>query len=504
MKKLTLLSLLAALVVALTAAPHGNAAESEGIRVAKALSSAYAEIAAKVSPSVVTIETEKRLHDEDGAEMSIPPNLPPQFRRFFEQQRRRPRSYQRAQGMGSGFIVDKNGTILTNSHVVHGASKIKVILQDDSEYSAKVIGTDPKTDIAVIKLLDASPDKIVPLPLGDSDTVKVGNLVIAIGAPFGLKQTVTCGIVSATNRDRLGSGELRSVMYQDFIQTDATINPGNSGGPLVNLDGEVVGINSAISTASGGSDGVGFSISINMAKTVMTELLKSGKVTRGYLGVGIRDITPEMHKLMPDLKGGAIVLQIYPNTPATEGGMQSGDILVAYNGTPLESSSHLQRLVARTPVGTKVKIDILRHGEPQTLHVTIRKQPKKMGDEEANEDEDEEETAEEADSAAKYRSEMLGLEVVPLSEAGAEENKAYADAKGLLVTGVVADSVADRAGLERGALIILINQKPVTTIEEFKKVEESLKGKKGALLLFRFGKLNNVATLDLSEQKPDK
>lgn len=503
MKKSTLLFLLAAALMALALTAPRAAAESEGIKMAKALSNAYAEIAAKVSPSVVTIETEKRLSGEDGAEMALPPNLPPQFRKFFEQQRRRPRSYQRAQGMGSGFIVDKDGTILTNSHVVHGASKIKVILQDDTEYGAKVVGTDPKTDVAVIKLLDFDANKVKPLPLGDSDTVKVGNIVIAIGAPFGLKQTVTCGIVSATNRDRLGSGELRSVMYQDFIQTDATINPGNSGGPLVNLDGEVIGINSAISTASGGSDGVGFSISINMAKTVMAELVKNGKVTRGYLGVGIRDITPEMHKLMPELKGGAIVLQIYPNTPATEGGMENGDILVAYDGQPLESSSHLQRLVARTPVGTKVKIDILRHGEPKTLTVTIKKQPKKMGDEDEEEESDEEEAAG-AGSDSKYRSELLGLEVAPLSEAGPEEKKAYAGAKGLLVTGVDADGAADRAGLERGALIILINQKPVTTLEEFKKIEESLKGKKGALVLFRFGKLNNVATLDLSEAKPGK
>lgn len=483
--------------------PSVKAEESESVRVAKALSGAYAEIAERVTPSVVAIETEKRVNvaGRDGAEMELPEGLPPQLRRFFDMQRR-PRAQQRAQGMGSGFIINKDGTILTNSHVVHGASKIKVVLHDDTEYGAKIIGTDPKTDVAVIQLLDFDPAKIVPLKLGNSDTVKVGNIVIAIGAPFGLKQTVTSGIVSAVNRNRLGSGELRSVMYQDFIQTDATINPGNSGGPLVNLDGEVIGINSAISTASGGSDGVGFSISINMAKNIMAELVKSGSVTRGYLGVGIRDITPDMRKAMPDLKGGAIVLQIYPKTPATEGGMQVGDVLIAYDGHPLENSSHLQSLVAKTPVGAKVKIDILRNGEPETLTVTIKKQPKKI-DADADDD-DNDDGDETANAGSKYRSEMLGMEVIPLEAAGPEEKKAYADAKGLVVAGVDADGVADKAGLERGALLVLLNQKPVTSIDDLKKIEASLKDKKAALLLFRFGKIHNVVTLDLSGSKESK
>lgn len=484
-------------VIALFAINVVNAGESEGLRLAKALSEVYAEIAERVSSAVVTIEAEKKMEGDEELGFSMPPNIPPQFREFFRRQA--PRQRQRAQGTGSGFIIDKDGLILTNSHVVEGASKIKVYLGNGAELYADIVGTDPKTDIAVIRLKDFSPDQIIIAKLGNSDNVKAGNIVMAIGAPFGLKQTVTCGIVSATKRNRLGAGELRSVMYQDFIQTDATINPGNSGGPLVNLDGEVIGINSAISTASGGSDGVGFSIPINMAKTIKDELVKSGSVTRGYLGVGIRDITPEMKKAMPELKGGVMVLQTFPNTPATIGGMQVGDILLSYNGKTLDDVNHLQNLVAQTVIGETAKVKISRAGEMMELSIPIAKQPKRMTYDGNDDGEEEDNSDEEKNNSQRYRSELLGMEIVPLNFASADEKKMYEGAKGLVVAAIDNDGIADKAGLEKGALLIMIDQRAVTTVEEFKQAEKSLANKKAALVLYRFGVRNDIVTLELGK-----
>lgn len=470
-------------------------ADSEAIRIAKALSDAYAEIAASVTPSVVAIETEKAMDDEEMGE--LPPNIPPQFRDFLRQYRQQ-RPAPRAQGMGSGIIIDKTGLILTNSHVVEGAGKMKVTLQDGKEYDAEEVGVDPKTDLAIIRLKDIKDKELPVAKLGDSDKVKVGNLVMAIGAPFGLKQTVTCGIVSATNRNRLGGGELRDVMYQDFIQTDATINPGNSGGPLVNLDGEVIGINSAITTASMGSDGVGFSIPINMAREIKDELINSGSVTRGYLGVEIQDFSSQMRKAMPEIESGVVVRRIFPGTPAAEGGMQFGDIMLTYNGTKLEDAAHLQNLVAHTPIGQVAKVVVMRGGEKVPLDITIAKQPKKMLAGKAPAEEEPEKVAE---PAQKYGSEAMGMQVVPLSEGTEEEKEMYKDDAGVLVFNVTPGGVAENAGIAKGDLIMLINQKQIGGIEDFKKAEQELKDKKAALVHFNSSGAQNVATLELDGKK---
>jgi serine protease Do len=474
--------------------------DSENLRLAKALSNAYAEIVTEVRPSVITIETEKREtigDDDDGATPDLR-GIPPQLREFFRQRPfdgnplPRPQRQQKSQGMGSGFIFDASGLAFTNNHVVSGATKIKVFFHDGTEAEAEVIGADPKTDIAIIRLKDVAPEKIVPLPLGDSDQVHPGNIVIAIGAPFGLKQTVTCGIISATNRNQLGRGDLRSIMYQDFIQTDATINPGNSGGPLINLDGEVIAINSAISSASGGSDGVGFSIPINMVKAIKDELIKSGSITRGYLGVGIRDVDAKMRSAWPELKEGSIyVVQIYPDTPATKGGMQEDDIILTYDGIALKNVTDLQNRVASTPVGKKVAVGVLRAGKNLELTITIEKQPKNLAAPDGeNQDAPDEETAETAPE--KYRSEFFGFSVVPLA-ADPEAKQQYADvkgAKGLLIVATEVGGAADEAGLERGMLLTKINQISVSTVEEFKKIEADLQAQKrsGAILRLLFGK----------------
>ncbi|MDR0867791.1 MAG: Do family serine endopeptidase [Planctomycetota bacterium] len=484
-------------VAALLFGAPARAADSDNLRIAKALSDAYAEVVDKIAPSVVTINTEKKVAEEESEDI-LPPGLPPQFREFFRRRSTPPRQY-RSQGIGSGFIVSADGLILTNNHVVENAGNINVTLADGAEFRAELVGADPKTDVAIIRLKDAAA-RLTPIALGDSDKVKPGNIVIAVGAPFGLKQTVTCGIVSATNRNKLGGGELRSIMYQDFIQTDATINLGNSGGPLVNLDGEAIGINSAISSASGGSDGIGFSIPINMVKSIKDELVQSGSITRGYLGVGIRDLDATMKKALPDVKSGAYVLQTYPNTPASEAGMQVGDIIVKFDGAAINDTAHLQALVAKTPVGKKVPVEILRGDKTETLTVTIKKQPRVLtGDAEKGD-----EPEAEVETTDKYHSEILGLTVAPLTAGNAEEKEIYADAKGVLVVKVDDDGAADRANLQRGMLVVLLNQKPVTSIDEFKQIEQTLRDKKSAVLLCRFGKNNDVVTLEFDAAKKEE
>lgn len=473
------------------------AAESEGVKIAKALSNAYAEIAERVTPSVVAIEVNRELTEEEELDQ-IPFALPPEMKKYFRQKMRQQRPRNQPQGMGSGIIVDENGTILTNNHVVQDATRIRISLFDGVTYDGEVVGTDPKSDVAIIKI--SKPDRKFPTAaIGDSDQVKVGNIVLAIGAPFGLKESVTSGIVSAINRNRVGQGggELGSVMYKNFIQTDATINPGNSGGPLVDLDGAVIGINSAISTAAGGSDGVGFAIPANMAKEIMKELIASGSVTRGWLGVAIGDFTPEMAAALPaaGIKTGVLVLQIFPDTPAAKGGLKFGDIMLSYNGTSLTDATHLQNLVAKTPVDDIAKIEVLRGTERLTLNVPIGRQPKKLSASKGSEDEEEKQ---ERTPASVYKSELLGVEVVPLERADKTEQEAYKGLNGLVVLNVAPESPADDAGVPKGALLMLVNLKSVATVADLKAAEASLQGKPSALLHFQIGDRPAVVTLELT------
>lgn len=474
------------------------AQDESDLQIAKSLSNTYASIASAVSPAVVSIETERKMVPDEQEMPQLPPNIPPQLKKFLEKQfkNRAPKRHMRPQGMGSGFFFDSKGIILTNNHVVEDAEKIKVNLKDGSSYEAELVGADPKSDLAVIKISKPE-EKVFPVAkLGDSSKAQVGNIVLAIGAPFGLKQSVTSGIISAMNRQHLGGGQLKEVMYKNFIQTDATINPGNSGGPLVNLDGEVIGINSAISTASMGSDGVGFSIPINMAKEISAELIKEGAVTRGYLGVAINDFTAEMAEALVGIDGGVSVLQVYPGTPAYKGGMKFGDILLTFNGIKLEDSVHLQNLVARTPVGDTVKIEVLRNGEKVTLDVPIAKQPQKMGLaalEEAEEPEEEREVE-------SYTSDLFGAEITDLAEAPKELKEIYTGLQGVIVESVVPGGALDRVGIPSGALLMLVNQQPIATIEAFKNMEEKLKDINVALLHFRVGKNPGLQLIQLKKK----
>jgi serine protease Do len=336
------------------------------------LQTAFVEIAENVKPAVVNISTTSKL-PEDRRQYYAPPDQ--DFRDFFGDQAPEFDMPQQpdmeAQALGSGFIIDRKGYIVTNNHVIKDASEIKVKLDGGEVFDAKLVGADNKTDIAVLKI-EAGKDLPV-VNLGNSDTLKVGEWVMAIGDAFGLEQTVTAGIVSAKGRI-LGAGP-----YDDFIQTDAAINPGNSGGPLVDIDGNVIGVNTAIFSRSGGFMGIGFAIPIDLAKGIIDQLIHQGRIVRGWLGITIADINPEIqNKFKLGASKGVFVNEIYPGTPAADAGIKPGDIILSFDGNPISDVKSLQRLVASTKIGNKVGMEILRGGEKTRLDVTIGKMPDEL------------------------------------------------------------------------------------------------------------------------------
>lgn len=342
----------------------------EAIDILSRTGQAMAEVAAAVKPAVVNISTTRTIKSK-----GIPdPFLDdPFFRGFFGDGFRhpqRPREFKQA-SLGSGVIVDKDGYILTNNHVVKDADEIKIKLSDRREFKGKVVGTDPKTDLAVIKI---DSNHLPVLKWGDSDKLKVGETVLAVGNPFGLNQTVTSGMVSATGRADVGIAD-----YEDFIQTDAPINPGNSGGALVSIRGELVGINTAIFSTSGGYQGIGFAIPSNMARVVMENLVKKGKVIRGWLGISIQPITPELAKQfgIKDERG-ALVGDVMEDSPAERAGLQRGDIIIEFDGREVSDPSGLRNMVANTSIGKEIAVKLLRDGKPKSLKVTIAELPSDM------------------------------------------------------------------------------------------------------------------------------
>jgi serine protease Do len=365
----------------------------------------------------------------------------------------------RQQGVGSGFIMSKEGYILTNNHVVEDADQIKVKLAGGKEFDGKVVGRDPKTDLALVKIAENS--DLQPLKLGNSDDLKVGNWVVAVGSPFGLEQTVTAGIVSAKGRV-IGSGP-----YDNFIQTDASINPGNSGGPLINLQGEVVGINTAI-IASG--QGIGFAIPINMAKEIAPQLQKRGHVTRGLLGVAIQDMTSELAKSLGLKESkGALVSQVVPDGPAEKAGIEQGDVIVNFDGQPVGDSKDLSRIVASTPVGKDVAVMLLRDGKD------IERQAKIS------------EMEEEGTSALESPGHpSLGITVQNLTPQIAQE-LGLKKSTGVVVTGVEPGSPAAEAMIQVGDVIQAVNRKPVKNVDDFVKIVEKAKGGGSLLLLVQRG-----------------
>jgi serine protease Do len=416
--------------------------------------SPWVELARTLKPAVVNIST-KRV-EEGWRPLQSPFGQNDPFNQFFEPfLRGAPRRTVRS--LGSGFVINSAGYIVTNNHVVDGASEIRVTLSDGREFSAKVLGRDPKTDIALLKVEATG---LPVIPLGDSARLQVGEPVMAIGDPFGLEQTVTTGIVSATGRV-IGEGP-----YDDFIQTDASINPGNSGGPLINAQGQAVGINAAIFSQSGGSIGIGFAIPINLAKPVLTQLAASGHVVRGFLGVTIQRVTADLAKSfnLPDAHG-ALVASVAEGGPAKGAGVRPGDVIVEYDGRRLARSDELPRLVAETPVGREVPLTVVRDGKTLTLHATIAKLAEP----------EERRTAEAAGKPS------LGLAVQTVTPQLAEELGLPVRA-GVLVRGVADGSPAASAGVQPGDVIAEIDRKPVKSVGDLER--ELARVTPGAPVLF--------------------
>jgi serine protease Do len=370
------------------------------------------------------------------------------------------------QGLASGFVIDAKGLILTNNHVVEQADKITVRFADDREFSAKVLGRDPRTDIAVIQITD-SKDNFSVAPLGNSDKLRVGEWVVAMGSPFGLDNTLTVGVVSAKGR-RIGAGP-----YDNFIQTDASINPGNSGGPLVNLRGEVIGVNTAIFSRSGGNMGIGFAIPIDLVKEILPELIKSGKVTRGWLGVSIQRVTPEIaQSLGLKEQRGALVAGVMDDSPAAQADIRVGDVIVEYNGKPVQSSDQLPILVARTPVGQSVQAVVLRDKQRVPINIKIAELKE-----------------EEVVASAPAKPGRLGLTVQNLTPQVAESLGVETSA-GVVVTAVQPQSAAAEAGLRRGDVVLEINRKRVANVDQFETLTGQLKAGENVLILLRRGNSN--------------
>ena len=432
----------------------------------------FAELAKKASPSVVNISTVKVIKGRGPMPMPFGQGDP--FRDFFDRFFRDqiPKDY-RQQSLGTGFIIDKEGYILTNNHVVEMADEINVKFSDGKEYEAKTIARDPKTDIALIKI--ESDESLKPLPLGDSEKLEVGDWVVAIGNPFGLGNTVTAGIVSAKYR-QIGAGS-----YDNFIQTDASINPGNSGGPLLDTTGAVVGINTAIFSQTGGNIGIGFAIPVNMAKELLPQL-KKGKVVRGWLGVMIQKITPELKEKL-NLKGekGALVADVTKGGPAEKAGLERGDVIVSFDGKDIKEMRDLPFVVASTPVGKTVNVEVVRKGERKNFDVKIGE----LKDEQAP-------------AVAEEEPPKLGMSVEELTPELAK-NLGLSERSGIVVVQVEDDSPAAAAGLRPGDVIMEIDQRSVKSLEDFNhKIEKYKKGDTILLLVKRRG-ATVFLTLKVSE-----
>ena len=463
------LSIVALLVVALVATPAPAAEAPAPQAVLEALENAFVSVAERVMPAVVNVsvklrrptseetsQEEQRFREFFGPEM---------FERFFR--RRPPRDEGR--GAGSGLIVDAQGLILTNNHVVENAVEIEVRLSDDRKFKATLVGRDPKTDLAVLRIT-APPPSLPVAQLGDSDALKVGQWAIAIGNPFGLDRTVTAGIVSATGRTRVGVAT-----YEAFIQTDASINPGNSGGPLLNLQGKVIGINTAIVAAG---QGIGFSIPINMARDIMTQLVAKGRVTRGWLGIVIQDLTDELAAgFGVPTDRGVLVSDVMKDSPAEAAGLKSGDVIVEFAGQPIKDVGDLQRRVAAVEPGRPTPLSVIRDGKPAGLSVRIGEQP-----------------VEEAVVEAP-REERFGLTVEPLTPETAERFKLSARS-GVVVTAVAPGSSGAEAGIRPGDAILEINRRPVTSVESFQQATASVRpGDSAPVKLQRGGGANEYVVL---------
>ena len=472
---LALFSLLTAGILSIAAAKPSDNPPAELKLDAKPLDRdareplSFARVVKQVTPSVVriTVQTKAKVRVANADEQD------PFFRQFFGPQllRQPPQA-----GLGSGVIISRDGYIVTNNHVVAGADDVTVALSDGSELKARIIGRDSQTDIAVIKV---EAKELPAITLAESAQVEVGDRVLAIGNPFGIGQTVTSGIVSATSR-RAGLG----LAYEDFIQTDAAINPGNSGGALVDVSGRLIGINTAILSRSGGSQGVGLAVPTDLVRHVVDNLVKNGKVVRGYLGVSVQNLTPalaESFKLKDRV--GAIVTDIKPNSPAAKSGLREGDIVIEFNGKPVADASRLSLTVGQTAPGTKVDLRVLREGKEETITTTTGKLPRQRVARNQGQDDTDDETVEPSSDTGV----LNGVTVSDLDPASRRQLGVPARISGALITDVEQDSASARAGLQPGDVILEINHQPVASAEDAVKLSEDDSNKKTLLKLWSRG-----------------
>jgi serine protease Do len=455
----------------------------------------YRDVVKTVLPAVVSIErrfkplarSQSSGPQKQGPQMhqffkgfafpGLPNNqqVPEEIRKFLEEFQKQPfqtPQMPRQHGFGSGFILSPQGVIVTNHHVVEGADEVLIELRDGRKFTSKEIKSDPKTDLAIIRVETKEP--LPYLTFGDSSKMEIGDRVLAVGAPFGLTGTVTQGIVSAKGRN------LHLNMYEDFLQTDAAINPGNSGGPLVNLSGEVIGVNSAIKSRSGGWQGVGLAIASNLARDITAQLLKNGTVQRGYLGVSIKDLDPEVaSRLGLENHKGVLVAKVQEGSPAAKAGLKDGDVITALAGKPVNNSHDLQSLVASLPLNQAVSLTVLRDGERKELNVTVAQQPNEFGLKS--------ELAQQEPNAEKQSDELdnLGVEVAELTPELAKKLGYKEGTQGVVVTAVRPDSPAADAGLHRGMLLVKVDKKSVKDIAAVREAIAKAASEKGVLLQVR-------------------
>ena len=431
--------------------PFTSAQSADALATAQQLSQAFETVAATIAPGVVSIHTTQEVKFR----RTTAPNIPDEFRQFFESPffrgspNRSPRSQEQIQkGLGSGFVISERGYILTNNHVIKDADDITVGFSDGRTYNATVVGADPETDIAVLKV---DVNDLTPLKLGDSDNLRVGQFVIAAGTPFGLTSTITTGVVSAKGRSRVGIND-----YENFIQTDAAINPGNSGGPLVNLKGEVIGVNSAILSRAGGNIGIGFAIPINLARSIEKTLIAEGHITRGHLGVAIQDLTSELaNSFGYSSTAGALVAEVQPDTPADVAGFKPGDIITKLDGRSISSANELRLKIAEIKPGSTVHITVIRNHKTMTLKPIIGHAPDEttqaFGDTDSNENSN------------------LGADLATLQPEAAQRFGLPDSTTGVIVMNVEPIGAAAKAGLRPGDVIVEVQNQEVDNLIELKK-----------------------------------
>lgn len=445
----------------------------------------FEDLAEKLLPTVVNVSTTTKIKAAEKQEMPQLPDLPQGtpfdqfFKDFYDQYRNAPPAEEKSNALGSGFVIDaKNGYIVTNNHVVKDADEIRIILQDNTTLDATLVGTDEKTDIAVLKVKPLAGHDIPAATWGDSDKARVGSWVIAIGNPFGLGGTVTAGIVSARQRD-ISAGP-----YDEFIQTDASINRGNSGGPMFNTAGEVVGVNTAIFSPSGGSVGIGFAIPSNLAKNIAEQLIKYGKTKRGWIGVRIQEVTPEIaDSLGLDGTKGALVSGVTPKGPSEQAGMQSGDVILSFDNHPIVHMRELPLIVAQAEIGKKVPVSVWRKGAEKSLSISLGQLEK--AEESGMIDTGAVKKESDKPAPASIDIDSVGLSLLPLTDKMRETYGIPKSIKGVAITGTKKNSPAQDKGLAAGDVVVEVDQHEVATPKDVSdKIEAARKVGRTSVLFF--------------------